>query len=76
VGGPRAQGRAFRALGDRASEQAELKWLVAHRGLAYAQWTDGLLGQQARVLALRDAGTQLLNYGVRRTAMSTGAPGR
>jgi tetratricopeptide (TPR) repeat protein len=68
--------RAFRALGDRAPEQTELKWLVAHRGLAHAQWTDGLLGQQARVLALRDAELQLSNYDLRPKDLNTGAPGR
>ena len=47
--------RTFRAAGDSAGELAELKWLVAHAGLAYGQWIDQLLGQQARALALAAA---------------------
>jgi len=44
--------RALRALGDDAGEIEELRWLTAHRGLAHAQWTDQLLGQQARAIVL------------------------
>jgi hypothetical protein len=57
--------RAFRATGDTAGEVAELKWLVSHGGLAYGQWTDQLLGQQARALALADAKSRLATLKVR-----------
>jgi hypothetical protein len=51
--------RALRATGEKAEETKELRWLAAHGGLAYAQWIDQLLGQQARVLALLDAKRRL-----------------
>jgi len=51
--------RAMRALDDAAGEAVELRWLLAHRGLAHAQWTDEFLGQQARMIALLDASTRL-----------------
>jgi hypothetical protein len=49
----------MRALDDAAGEAVELRWLLAHRGLAHAQWTDEFLGQQARMIALLDASTRL-----------------
>lgn len=51
--------RALRMQNDVAGELAELRWLTGHRGLAYAQWIDQLLGQQARAIALRDADLRL-----------------
>ncbi len=51
--------RALRATGDSAAERAELTWLTSHRGRAYAQWTDQLLGQQARAWALNEAKARL-----------------
>ncbi len=57
--------RAFRALGDASGELVELRWLSAHRGLAQAQWTDQLLGQQARTVALVRAAERLAALGPR-----------
>ncbi len=57
--------RARRAAGDAVGEAAELKWLVSHGGLAYGQWTDQLLGQQARALALADAKARMAALKVR-----------
>jgi tetratricopeptide (TPR) repeat protein len=57
--------RAFRAQSDVPGEVAELRWLASHRGLAQAQWTDQLLGQQARTLALLRAGERLAAIGPR-----------
>ena len=71
-----ARARALRALGDGAGELAELRWLVGHRGLAYAQWIDQLLGQQARALALRDAEARLSTSLRRATAEATIASSR
>jgi len=48
--------RALRALGRSAEEEQELRWLATHRGLALAEWTDGLLGQQARAIVLQQQG--------------------
>jgi putative peptide modification system cyclase len=67
------RGRALRTLGDAGGELAELRWLTTHRGLAYAQWTDQLLGQQARVLALRDAELRLSTYEARPAAGKRGS---
>ncbi len=47
--------RALDVLGDTDGQLIELRWLVAHRGLALGQWTDQLLGQQARALAVHEA---------------------
>ena len=47
--------RALRALGQNTAASAERTWLTTHRGRAYAQWTDQLLGQQARAWALSEA---------------------
>ena len=55
--------RVFRARHDKTGELAELTWLAGHRGQAYGQWIDNLLGQQSRVLALRDAAARLAAYG-------------
>ena len=57
--------RALRSIGDIEGEMAELAWLTAHPGLAHGQWTDNWLGQQARILALRDAESRLSAYGRR-----------
>jgi tetratricopeptide (TPR) repeat protein len=54
--------RALRATGDTAGEIAELTWLASRRGRAYGQWTDQLLGQQARVLDLTEAKARLAEY--------------
>jgi len=54
--------RTLLALGDSAGQAAELRWLVAHRGLALAQWTDQLLGQQARAFVLREAAIRPATY--------------
>jgi hypothetical protein len=62
--------RAFRSLGDASGEMSELRWLVAHPGLAQTQWTDQWLGQQARQIALRDAIARLAVYGRRADAVS------
>jgi putative peptide modification system cyclase len=47
--------RALHSVGKTNAETGEIRWLAAHPGLAYAQWTDQLLGEQARALALADA---------------------
>jgi putative peptide modification system cyclase len=60
-----------KALSDRPGEAAELQWLVAHRGLAHAQWIDQFVGQQLRSLALRKAMVRLSEQ-----QRTTGAPRR
>jgi len=61
-----------KALGDRPGEVVQLQWLLAHRGLAHAQWIDQFVGQQLRSLALRKA-EQRLSQQQRTTAVPIGA---
>lgn len=48
-----------KAVGDTVSEANELQWLVARPGLALAQWIDQFVGQQLRILTLRNAARRL-----------------
>jgi putative peptide modification system cyclase len=58
--------RVMRALGDTSGEAVELRWLTGHPGLAYAQWTDQLLGAQARAIAIGEAAARLAKSGEQR----------
>jgi putative peptide modification system cyclase len=42
--------QAYAASGERERHEAELTWLVEHRGRALGQWIDQLLGQGNRIL--------------------------
>jgi putative peptide modification system cyclase len=42
--------QAYQALGNHERHEAELSWLVEHRGRALGQWIDQLLGQGNRIL--------------------------
>jgi tetratricopeptide (TPR) repeat protein len=55
--------RVLRASGDTTGEKAELTWLTTRRGLAYGQWIDQMLGQQARVLAFNESKGRLADLG-------------
>jgi putative peptide modification system cyclase len=57
--------RALAAAGDLDGEMVELRWITSHKGLAYGEWIDQLLGQQARAIALRNADLRLSGQGRR-----------